>query len=320
MDSGRPAGDEAVEWDNPAELLARAVVPDDHHAELTRMLLDQIDALTTQIGKLTNRIEELIAAIPAAQGARGTPKSKTGVVEAIRALKVARSGAIKARTQAGLQLRDLVLTAPAELRAKLGPLTTEARVAAAARLRPGATADPVEATKLALAAIARRHQHLTAEIDRYDATLAALVERAAPDGFLDRRGVGEQSAAALLVTVGDNPKRIASEAGFAALTGASPVDASSGKQRHHRHRLNRGGDRQANSALWRIVTTRMRYDPRTKAYVARRTAEGKNEKEIIRCLKRYVAREVYKALVRTQKSTAAADTNNNTPDVGQDAA
>jgi len=108
-------------------------------------------------------------------------------------------------------------------------------------------------------------------------------------------GIATQVTSTLLCTVGDNPTRLATEAGFAALCGASPVDASSGKQR--RHRLNRGGDRQANSALWRIVITRMSHDPRTKAYVARRTAEGKTTKEIIRCLKRYVAREVYKALV-----------------------
>ena len=100
----------------------------------------------------------------------------------------------------------------------------------------------------------------------------------------------------LLATVGDNPDRLASDASFAALCGASPVDASSGKQ--VRHRLNRGGDRQANSALWRIVTTRMQHDPRTQAYVARRTAEGKTRREIVRCLKRYVAREIYNTLVR----------------------
>ena len=117
----------------------------------------------------------------------------------------------------------------------------------------------------------------------------------APQEFLAGQGVAAQTASTLLVTVGDNPERLRSEASFAALCGVSPVDASSGKQR--RHRLNRGGDRQANSALWQIVMTRMSHDPRTKAYVTRRTAEGKTIKEIMRCLKRYVAREVYKALV-----------------------
>src|SRR5204863_248597 len=131
--------------------------------------------------------------------------------------------------------------------------------------------------------------------DAADAVAAVLAAQA----------VATQVASALLVTVGDNPTRLDSEAGFAALCGASPVDASSGKQR--RHRLNRGGDRQANSALWRIVTIRMTRDPRTKAYVARRTAEGKTTKEIIRCLKRYVAREIYKALIANPARPAFPD-------------
>ena len=112
--------------------------------------------------------------------------------------------------------------------------------------------------------------------------------------MLARTGVGTRVAATLLVTAGDNPARLRTEASFAALCGVSPVDASSGKQR--RHRLNHGGDRQANSALWRIVFTRMATDPRSQAYVARRTTDGKTTREIIRCLKRYVAREVYKTL------------------------
>jgi transposase len=210
-------------------------------------------------------------------------------------LRVARRGALKARTQAANQLRDLIVTAPGALRERLAPLPTTERVALAARLRPGQLMDPLEAAKAAMAVIARRHQALTAEIDHLDARLEALVAHAGPPEFLARQGVATQVASALLVTVGDNPTRLDSEAGFAALCGASPVDASSGKQR--RHRLNRGGDRQANSVLWRIVTIRMTHDPRTKAYVARRTAEGKTTKEIIRCLKRYVAREIYKALV-----------------------
>ena len=110
-----------------------------------------------------------------------------------------------------------------------------------------------------------------------------------------------QVASTLLVTVGDNPGRVRKEASFAALCGASPVHASSGKQ--ERHRRNRGGDWQAHSALWRIAITRMSHDPRTKAYVARRTAEGKTPKEIIRCLKRHIAREAYKALCRPGQPT-----------------
>jgi transposase len=145
-----------------------------------------------------------------------------------------------------------------------------------------------------MAAVARRHQALTAEIAQLDAALETLVQHAAPPGFLAKTGVGARVAATLLVTVGDNPGRLRTEASFAALCGASPAGASPGKQR--RHRLNRGGDRQANSALWRIVFTRMATDPRTQAHVAWRTAQGKTTKEIIRCLKRYVAREVYNTL------------------------
>jgi transposase len=229
--------------------------------------------------------------------ASGAPKSRDGAVEALRALRVARRGAIKARTQAANALRDLVVSAPEGLRARLGPLSTDQRVELAARFRPGTLTEPTEATKEAMRSLAARHQDLSAEIDRLDEAVAELVPEAAAQEFLDKIGVGPQVAAALLVTVGDNPKRLRSEASFAALCGASPVDASSGKQ--VRHRLNRGGDRQANSALWRIVHTRMAHDPRTKTYVQRRTKEGKTTKEIVRCLKRDVAREVYKALVRS---------------------
>ena len=195
-------------------------------------------------------------------------------MESIRALQVARRGAVKARTQAGNQLRDLIVTAPEALREKLAGLPTHERVTLAARFRPGDLTSPAEAAKAAMAAVARRHQALAAEIAQLDTALEALVEHAAPAGFLARKGVGTRVAATLLVTAGDNPDRLRTEASFAALCGASPVDASSGKQ--HRHRLNRGGDRQANSALWRIVFTRMTTDPRTKAYVARRTGRGQD--------------------------------------------
>jgi transposase len=241
--------------------------------------------------------DAVAAALAALNGeASGSPKSHDGAVESIRALRVARRGAVKAATQAGNQLRDLAITAPEPLRASLVALSTEARVALAARFRPGPFTDPIAATKQAMASLARRHQQLRAEIARLDVALDELVPTVAPAPFLALRGVGLQVASALLTTLGDNPTRLRGEASFAALCGASPVDASSGKQR--RHRLNRGGDRQANSALWRIVLVRMARDPRTKAYVAKRTAEGKTTKEIIRCLKRYVAREVYKTLIR----------------------
>jgi transposase len=249
--------------------------------------------------------DAVAAALAALNGeASGTPKARDGAVESLRALQVARRGAVKASGQAANQLRDLIVTAPEPLRAKLGPLPTGERVALAARFRPGELSDPGEATRAAMAAIARRHRKLQAEIAQLDAALESLVPRAAPPQFLAKHGVGVQVATTLLTTVGDNPERLASEASLAALCGASPVDASSGKQR--RHRLNRGGDRQANSALWRIAFVRMAHDPRTKAYVARRTAEGKTTKEIMRCLKRYIAREVYKTLVVKRELAADA--------------
>lgn len=240
--------------------------------------------------------DAVAAAVAALNGeAAGRPKTHDGAVESIRMLQVARRGAVKARTQAANQLRDLIVTAPAPLREQLAPLPTDQRVHIAAQFRPGGLSDPGEAAKAAMASVARRYQTFTEEIAQLDTALAELVEHAAPPQLLDKQGVATQVAGALLVTVGDNPDRVGSDASFAALCGASPVDASSGKQR--RHRLNRGGDRQANCALWRIVLVRMAHDPRTKAYVDRRTKEGKTPREIIRCLKRYVAREVYKALV-----------------------
>jgi transposase len=249
--------------------------------------------------------DAVAAALAALNGeASGQPKSGDGAVESIRALQVARRGAIKARTQAGNQLGGLIVTAPEAMREKLAGLPTRKRVTLAARFRPGDLTSPAEAARAAMAAVARRHQALTAEIAQLDTALETLAAHAAPAGFLARKGVGTQTAATLLVTAGDNPRRLRTDASFAALCGASPVDASSGKQR--RHRLNRGGDRQANSALWRIVFTRMATDPRTQAYMARRTTEGKTTKEIIRCLKRYVAREIYKALTRPHPAARPA--------------
>jgi transposase len=176
----------------------------------------------------------------------------------------------------------------------LAGLPGQRQVDLAARFRPHDLAGPAEGAKAAMASVARRHQELAAEIARLDAALEELLTRAAPPEFLAKQGVATVVAATLLTTAGDNPGRVRKEASFAALCGASPVDASSGKQL--RHRLNRGGDRQANSALWTIAMTRLAHDPRTKAYAARRTTEGKTRKEIIRCLRRYIAREIYKTL------------------------
>ena len=226
----------------------------------------------------------------------------------IRALRVARRSARKARTQTINQIHTLIITAPDELRSTLRNLTVKDLIDRAARWRPGPVTTPTAATKLALSVLAQRYQALGAEMERLDVELDRLVaETAAP--LLDRKGLGTDTIAALLIAAGDNPQRLKSEASFAALCGASPVDASSGKQQ--RHRLNRAGDRQANEALWRVVLVRMSTDPRTKDYVARRLKEGKSKKETIRCLKRYVAREIYPELLASLPTpTATAPTRN----------
>jgi len=230
--------------------------------------------------------------------AHGVPKTRTGNVEAIRALRVARRSALKARTQAANQLHALVVTAPDELRAKLAHLPLAELAGTASRFRVNATITATTGTKIALTEIARRWLALGDEIARLDGHLDALVAATAPR-LVARHGVGTDTAGALLVAAGDNPHRLRNERSFAALCGLSPLDASSGLQR--RHRLNRGGDREANHALWRIALVRMSCDPKTKAYVAKRSAEGRTKKEIIRCLKRYIAREIHPDLLAIQQ-------------------
>jgi transposase len=235
---------------------------------------------------------DAIEAARAAQSgrAKGAAKNRNGNVEAIRVLRVARSSARKDRVRALNQLRSLVSTAPEELRRELRGLSICRLVTKAAGLRPNGRTDVLNATKLAMRSLARRVRDAEAEIAELDAVLGPLVEATAPD-LLTRAGLGPDTAGALLVAAGDNPERLRNEATFAHLCGASPLDASSGKQL--RHRLNRGGDRQANSALWRIVITRLASDPRTQRYVERRCKDGLTKTEAIRCLKRYVAREVF---------------------------
>ncbi|GAB7005255.1 IS110 family transposase [Nocardioides sp. AN3] len=235
---------------------------------------------------------DAIAAARAVQAgtATGTPKTHDGVVESIRALRVARSGAIKARTAAINALRQTLITAPAELREQMTGLGQAELIATCARLRPTEDLrDPTQAIKTALRRIARRCQHLGEEITDADRELKTLITATAPR-LLEQVGVGTEVAGQLLVTAGDNPGRLRSEAAFAALCGVSPLPASSG--RTDRHRLNRGGDRAANCALYTVAMVRMRYDQRTRDYVARRTEQGLSKREIMRCLKRYVAREL----------------------------
>lgn len=235
--------------------------------------------------------------------AQGLPKSGDDRVEMIRVLRVARTTALKARTQAMNALHAMVVTAPAELREALRRLSDAALVGRCAHLRPGPLTNPTAATKAALRSLATRHQALTKELNQLSAKLDQLVTAVAPT-LLALFGVGPDSAGVLLVAAGDNPERMRSEAGFAMLCGASPVQASSGKV--SRHRLNRGGNRQANAALYLIVLSRLRWHQPTQAYMARRTAEGKSTKEVIRCLKRFVARQIYQVLSTMAKQTAQA--------------
>ena len=244
------------------------------------------------------------AAARAAQAGRatGVPKTRGRRVDALRALRVARRSAVAARAQAQTQIKSLIVTAPEPLRATVRALGDRELIAHCTTRRPDRTRveDPTVAAMLALRSLARRHQELCAEITELDTLIGPLVTALNP-ALLALTGVGPDVAGQLLVTAGDNPERLRSEAAFAMLCGAAPLPASSG--RTVRHRLNRGGDRQANAALYRIVLCRLRWDPRTRAYAARRTAEGMTRKEIIRCLKRYVAREVYTALLNPHPSS-----------------
>lgn len=210
-------------------------------------------------------------------------------MEAVRALRVARNGAIKAHTAAINALRQTIITAPAHLRTQLTGLGAKTLVKTCARFRSGDVREPEQAAKATLRRLARRCQVLADELTETDKDIARLLKDHAPD-LLAVYGVGTDIAGQLLITAGDNPERLRSEVSFAALCGVSPLLASSGKT--NRHRLNRGGDRAANSALHRVVIVRMKSHPETRAYVERRTREGLSKREIIRCLKRYVAREL----------------------------
>jgi transposase len=238
---------------------------------------------------------DAIAAARAAQSGKATaqPKARTGSVEAIRALRLVRRSATRDRTGAINQMRALVVTAPDELRETFRGVTIHQLVTGCSRLRPSDPTTAEGATKYALRELARRIQSLATEIGRINDVLGPLVAATAP-GLVARHGIGTETAATLLVAAGDNPDRLHHEASFAHLCGSAPIDASSGLVT--RKRLNPRGDRQANQALWRIVLVRMSSDPRTRAYVTRRTLEGKSKREIIRCLKRYVAREVFQDL------------------------
>jgi transposase len=247
---------------------------------LTVMEVDRPDRKSRRAHGKSDPLDAYAAAKAVLSGAAaGVPKLRDGQVEAIRALRVARSSAVKARSQATNQIKALIITGPPELREQLRHLPTHKIISICARLRPGhQLSDPAQATKTALRRLARRHQHLSEEISEADLEIAQLVGNVAPD-LLSLRGVGPEVAGQLLTSAGDNPDRITSEAKFAHLCGVAPVPASSG--RVHRHRLNRSGDRQANNALYIVVLNRLRHDPRSRDYAERRTQEGLAKPEII---------------------------------------
>ena len=274
-------------------------------AGLTRLLQPQGVSVVeiNQPPRATRRLRGKSDAIDAEAAARQAlathtptiPKDTSGVVEAIRMLRVARDGAVRARAAAYNQLFELIVTAPDELRCQLTRKTLPGQASLCARLRPDQTHldQPFHATKLALRSVAQRSIALDQQVHDLDVHLTQLVAATAPRTTA-LLGVTTGHAGALLVAAGQNIDRLRSEAAFSHLCAANPIPASSG--RTHRHRLNRGGNRQANRALHMIVIVRLRYCPRTQAYAARRTSEGLTKREIIRCLKRFVARELYHTL------------------------
>ncbi|MBL7261934.1 IS110 family transposase [Paractinoplanes lichenicola] len=242
-------------------------------------------------GKSDSIDAETAARAVLAGTATTVPKTRTGIVETLRVITTTRATAVKARTAAKNALTAIARTAPEPLRSQLTGLATDRLIAAAADLKPGFDmTEPCTATALALRRLARRCHNLAAEIREADLDLELILRELAPD-LLARPGVGPATAAQLLITAGDNPQRLRAEAAFAMLCGAAPLPASSG--RTDRHRLNRAGDRQANKALHTIALSRSRHHPETRAYIDRRTSQGLSDRDIRRCLKRYIARELF---------------------------
>jgi transposase len=289
-----------------------------HENDVLVLEVDRPDRRTRRrLGKSDPIDAEAAARAVLAGTADGVPKTRDGMVEAIRTLRVARSGAVKARTAALNALLSLARTAPEPLAQQVRGLNARKLTTLSAGFRPAAPprvgkstaaraqqlADPITATKTAMRRLAQRIQNLDEEITAADRDLHALLATRAPQ-LLARHGVGPESAGQLLVTAGDNPERLATDRAFAALTGTSPTPAGSGR-RSNRHRLNRGGDRAANRALFTIALVRMATHQPTKDYVIRRTQEGLSKREIIRCLKRYIARELFPLIIEAVDPTTA---------------
>jgi transposase len=274
-------------------------------ATLTRFLtasgvktieVDRPDRRTRRKQGKSDPLDAIAAARAVLAGtATGTPKLRTGPVESVRVLRIARDGALKARTAAGNQLAALIVTAPQDLRDALAGLSATVQVKRCAAMRPdpAGLTDPATATKHSLHSIAGRIGELNQEIRALDKILAALITTIAPR-TIALYGVGPEVAGQLLTTCGDNPDRLRTDAAFARLCGIAPIPVSSG--RTDTYRLHRGGDRQANSAFYTIAIVRMKGHQPTRDYVQRRTSEGKGKRSIIRCLKRYAARELLTAI------------------------
>lgn len=316
-DTGKPLGDAefptrptgyyvAVKWAQSfgAVMVAGVEGTNSYGAGLTRALQDAgIDvvevnrpdrAARRRRGK-SDPLDAYVAARTALSG-HGLAAPKDARATALSALLAARRGAVKAQTAATNQIQSLLVTAPVDLRERYRRSTTRGLVKALASCRPGAHADPTTTAVLtALKTLAYRAQFLHRQEHELTQQIHALIQQLNP-GLLAAHGIGPDTAAALLITAGLNPHRLHSEAAFAALCGAAPVPASSGKTT--RHRLSRGGDRSANNALYRIALVRMSNDPRTREYVARQTAHGRSKKEILRLLKRAIAREVFRLLTQ----------------------
>jgi len=281
-------------------------------AGLTRFLLDH-DVVVLEVNRPNRQVRRVkgksdpIDADNAARAvlagvATALPKTHDGTVEAIRVLFNTRTSAVAARTAAINQLRSVLLTGPDPLRAQLNGLTATKLVRAAAALRPGPQlTEPVQATKTALRTLAQRILALDVEIKQVTALLDPMVADRAPQ-LVAEFGIGTLTAAQFLITAGDNPHRLHTADAFAALCGASPIPVSTG--RTDRHRLNRGGDRQANRALYTIALSRMKHDEQTRTFIAARLTAGKTKKDAIRILKRYLARRVYQLLLQPPKPTS----------------
>jgi transposase len=283
-------------------------------AGLTRVLrgegvtvieVDRPNRKTRRLQGKSDPIDAIAAAKAALAGERtGVAKQHDGRVEALRNLRVARRSAVAQRSDAQRQIKTLIVTAPEALRAQLRTLGVKQLITTCANLRPDRAdaGTPGTAAKIALRSLARRHQQLAVEVADLDQLIEPLVTAINP-ALIAVNGVGADTAGQLLVTAGENHDRLTSETAFAMLCGVAPIPASSGKTT--RHRLNRGGDRQANCALYRVALSRLRWDPRTRAYMQRRTKDGLSKKEIIRCLKRYIARELYQIITSNDLELAA---------------